>query len=156
MSINLTMIGQMVSFVIFVWFCMKFVWPPLTQVLRERQKLIAAGLENASKAEQQLQQANEAVGNELEAAKREANDLINQARNRASQIVEEAKSLAKEEAEKIVQGAQGDIDLEINRAREELRQKVSELAITGAEKILQVSIDRSQHDAMLIKLAAEL
>jgi F-type H+-transporting ATPase subunit b len=70
------MIGQMVSFVIFVWFCMKFVWPPLTQVLRERQKLIAAGLENASKAEQQLQQANEAVGNELEAAKREANDLL--------------------------------------------------------------------------------
>ena len=156
MSNNITIIGQLVSFVIFVWFCMKFVWPPLTQVLRERQKLIAAGLENASKAEQQLQQANEAGGNELEAAKREANDLINQARNRASQIVEEAKSLAKEEAEKIVQGAQGDIDLEFIRAREELRQKVSELAITGAEKILQVSIDRSQHDAMLTKLAAEL
>ena len=107
MNINLTMIGQMVSFVIFVWFCMKYVWPPLTQVLRDRQKLIAAGLENASKAEQQLQQANEAVGNELEAAKLEANDLINQARNRANQIVEEAKTQAKEEAEKI--GADGEI-----------------------------------------------
>ncbi len=150
------MLGQLLSFVMFVLFCMKFIWPYLTEAMRERQKMIAQGLENAAAAEKQLEQANESVAIELEEAKKQAAELIAQARNRASQIVEDAKGQGKEEAERIIHGAQAEIDLEISRAREELRSRVGELAIDGAEKILQVNIDRAVHTEMLNRLSAEL
>jgi len=150
------MLGQLISFVMFVLFCMKFIWPYLTEAMRERQKMIAQGLENAAAAEKQLEQANESVAIELEEAKKQAAELIAQARNRASQIVEDAKGQGKEEAERIIHGAQAEIDLEISRAREELRSRVGELAIDGAEKILQVNIDRAVHTEMLNRLSAEL
>ena len=134
MTINLTMVGQLISFVLFVLFCMKFVWPPLTEVMRERQKALADGLEKASAAEKQLEAANDAAANELE----------------------EAKTQASEEADRIKLGAQGDIDQEVNRAREELRARVSELAVEGAEKILEASVDKGVHQAMLNKIAAQL
>lgn len=156
MNINLTMLGQLIAFVMFVMFCMRYVWPPLTEVMRNRQKTISEGLENAAKAEQQLQQANEFASNELEAAKREAGELIAQARSRANQIIDEAKEQAKEEAQRIIDGAQDDIDQEISRAREALRERVGELAIEGAEKILATSVDRSAHEAMLSKLSQAL
>ena len=156
MNINLTMLGQLIVFVMFVMFCMRYVWPPLTEVMRNRQKTISGGLENAAKAEQQLQQANESASNELEAAKREAGELIAQARSRANQIIDEAKEQAKEEAQRIIDGAQDDIDQEISRAREALRERVGELAIEGAEKILATSVDRSAHEAMLSKLSQAL
>jgi F-type H+-transporting ATPase subunit b len=150
------MLGQLIAFVMFVMFCMRYVWPPLTEVMRSRQKTISEGLENAAKAEQQLQQANESASNELEAAKREAGELIAQARSRANQIIDEAKVQAKDEAQRIIDGAQDDIDQEISRAREALRERVGELAIEGAEKILATSVDRSAHEAMLTKLSEAL
>ena len=156
MNINLTMLGQLIAFVMFVMFCMRYVWPPLTEVMRSRQKTISEGLENAAKAEQQLQQANESASNELEAAKRDAGELIAQARSRANQIIDEAKVQAKDEAQRIIDGAQDDIDQEISRAREALRERVGELAIEGAEKILATSVDRSAHEAMLTKLSQAL
>ena len=156
MNINLTMLGQLIAFVMFVMFCMRYVWPPLTEVMRSRQKTISEGLENAAKAEQQLQQANESASNELEAAKREAGELIAQARSRANQIIDVAKVQAKDEAQRIIDGAQDDIDQEISRAREALRERVGELAIEGAEKILATSVDRSAHEAMLTKLSQAL
>ena len=156
MNINLTMLGQAISFALFVIFCMKYVWPPLTTVMRERQKAIADGLEKAIAAEKQLENANEAADIELEEAKKQSAELIAQARSRASQIEAEAKTKATEEAERIIAGAQEEIDLEINRAREELRSRVGELAVEGAEKILQTSIDRTAHEAMLTKLAGQL
>ena len=141
MNFNATFIGQMIFFVIFVLFCMRFVWPPLTSIMRERQQRIAEGLENAAAAEKQLEQANEAADLELEEAKKQAAELIAQARSRASQIEEEAKAKASEEAQRIIDGAQAEIDQEINRAREELRARVGELAVEGAEKILQSSVE---------------
>ena len=156
MSINLTMLGQLISFVMFVLFCMKFVWPPLTEIMRARQKLIAEGLEKATAAEKQLEQANESAALELEEAKKQSADLISQARTRATQLVEEAKDTAKEEAARIIQGAQAEIDQEINRAREQLRSQLGQLAIEGAEKILESTIDRSIHEDMLNKLSAQL
>ena len=134
MSINLTMIAQSLAFAIFVLFCMRYVWPPLTGAMRARQKSISDGLENAARAEQQLQQAH----------------------TRANQIIDEAKAQAKTEADRIVQGAQDAIDQEVNQAREALRERVSELAVQGAEQILKTSVDRSAHEAMLQKLADEL
>ena len=156
MNINLTMIGQMITFVVFVLFCMKFIWPYITRAMRERQQTITQGLENAAAAERQLEQANDAAAHELDEAKKQAAELIAQAHNRASQIVDDAKAQAATEAERIIAGAQADIDQEISRAREELRTKVGELAVEGAEKILSTSIDRGAHQEMLNKLAAEL
>ena len=156
MNFNLTFAGQMISFVIFVLFCMKYVWPPLTNMMRERQKAIPDGLQKAAAAEKQLEQANLASEEELAEAKNQAADLIAQARSRAVQIEEEAKNKASEEAERIIAGAQAEIDQEISRAREELRARLGELAVEGAEKILETTVDKDKHAAMLSKLAAEL
>ena len=156
MSINLTMLGQLVSFVLFVLFCMKFVWPPLTEIMRQRQKHIAEGLEKAAAAEAQLADANSAAEEELEEAKKQAAELIAQANARASQIVEEAKAKAGEEGERILADAQSKIEQEVNQAREALRAQVSVLAVEGAEKILEASVDREAHQDMLNKLAASL
>ncbi len=156
MNINLTILGQLISFTLFVLFCMKFIWPYMIEAMRERQKVIALGLDNAAAAEKQLEQASESVATELENAKNQAAELVLQARNRAGQIVEDAKDQGKEEADRIIHGAQVEIDLEISRAREELRSRVGELAISGAEKILQVNIDRAVHAEMLNRLSAEL
>jgi len=155
-NINATMLGQLISFVLFVGVCMKYVWPLLTEALRERQQIIAQGLENAAAAEKELEGANDAADIALEEAKKQAAELIGQARSRANQIVEEAKDQASDEATRIVQGAQSDIDQEINRAREELRARVSDLAVEGAEKILESSVDRNVHQGMLNNLAAQL
>jgi F-type H+-transporting ATPase subunit b len=155
-NINLTMFGQSISFILFVLFCMKYVWPPLTTIMRERQKTIAEGLEKAAAAEKQLEQANDAADRELDEAKKQAADLIAQARSRASQIEEDAKMKASEEATRIIEGAADEIDQEINRAREELRSKVGDLAVEGAERILEASVDRGAHEAMLSKLAGQL
>ena len=156
MTINLTMVGQLISFVLFVLFCMKYVWPPMTQVMRERQKVMADGLEKAVAAEKQLEEANNAAELELDGAKKQSAELIAQARNRSNQIVEEAKGLAVEEADRIKAGAQAEIDQEVNRAREALRAQVSTLAIEGAEKILESSVDKSVHQKMLDSIAARL
>ena len=145
MNINLTILGQAISFAFFVLFCMKYVWPPLTNILRERREAIIEGLEKASQAEKELEQA-----------KKQSAELISQARSRASQLEEEAKERAKEEATRIIAGAQGQIDQEVSRAREELRSRVGVLAVQGAEKILGAAVDRSAHESMLKKLAKEL
>jgi F-type H+-transporting ATPase subunit b len=155
-NINLTMLGQLISFVMFVLFCMKFVWPPLTQIMRERQRALAEGLEKAAAAEKQLEAANNAAEIELESAKRQSAELITQARNRANQIVEEAKVQAKEEAERIKLGAEAEILQEVNRAREDLRRRVGQLAVEGAEKILGATVDRNAHQNMLNQLATQL
>ncbi len=156
MNINLTILGQAISFAMFVIICMKYVWPPLTEIMRERQRQLAEGLEKAAKAEKQLEEASTAAETELAEAKLQSAELINQARTRASQIVEEAKTQATEEATRIKAGAQAEIDQEITRAREALRARVGELAIEGAEKILEESVDKSIHQGMLNKLAAQL
>lgn len=156
MSINYTIFGQAITFALFVLFCMKYVWPLITEVMRERQKAIAEGLEKASQAERQLEQANDAAAIELEAAKVKGAELIAQADKRAKQIIEEAKDKATEEGERLKIAAQAEIEQEMNRAREELRAQIGVLAISGAEKILESSVDIKVHQQMLDKLAAEL
>lgn len=156
MNINLTLIGQAIAFALFVLFCMKYVWPPITKIMRERQKLIADGLSKASQAEMQLEQANDVVALELEEAKGKGAELIMQADKRAKQIIEEAQVKAKEEGERLKLAAQAEIDREVNSAREELRKQVGLLAMKGVEKILEKSVDVKVHQEMLDKLAAEL
>lgn len=156
MNINLTLIGQSISFLFFVAFCMKFIWPVITNAMAERQQKIAEGLEAADRASRDLELAQAKAVNQMSEAKTEAAGLIEQANKRANQIIEEAKNSASEEAARIKHAADAEVVQEVNRAREQLRGEVAVLAIAGAEKILESSVDANAHKAMLDKLAAEL
>jgi F-type H+-transporting ATPase subunit b len=156
MNLNATLLGQTITFVIFVLFCMKYIWPMIGVAMRERQDAIAAGLQASEEADRKLAQAASNAGQEKGAAKQEASAIIEQARGRASQIVEEAKAEARTEGQRLIDSAKAEIDQEINRAKEVLRSQVAGLVITGAEKVLQDNIDAAKHGEMLDKLAAEL
>lgn len=156
MNINATILGQMISFAIFVWFCMKFVWPPIISAMRERQEKIASGLQDADQAQKDLELAKEKAADTLREAKQQAASLIEQANKRAAQLVEEAKDQARAEGERLKDAAQAEIDQELNRAKESLRAQVATLSIAGAEKILSSSVDQNAHNAMLEQLASEL
>jgi F-type H+-transporting ATPase subunit b len=156
MNIGLTLIGQSITFIVFVWFCMKFIWPPLKDMMRERQEAIAAGLSAAEEADKKLAEAATDAEAELAKAKEEAAGIIEQARQRANQMVVDAKTVAREEGERLIEAAKAEIDQESNRAKEALRTQVSALVISGAEKVLESSVDASKHNELLDKLAAEL
>lgn len=156
MNIGLTLIGQSITFFVFVWFCMKFIWPPLRDMMRERQEAIAAGLAAAEEADKKLAEAASGAEAELATAKEEAAAIIEQARQRANQMVEDAKNDAREEGERMIDAARAEIEQETNRAKEALRGQVSALVISGAEQVLEGSVDASKHDELLDKLAAEL
>ena len=156
MNINATMLGQTIAFAFFVWFCMKMVWPHLTAALQERQKKIADGLQAASRAEKDLELAQEKATEQLKEAKVQASGIIEQANKRATQIIEEAKDQGREEGQRMIAGAKAEIEQEVNRAKEELRSQVAAIAISGAEKILESSIDQGAHAELADKLAASL
>jgi len=156
MDLNATIIGQSIAFFVFVWFCMKFVWPPIVAALDERQKKIADGLEAASRAETDLDLAKDRAAEMLREAKVDSAGIIDQANKRASKIIDEAKEQAREEGKRILSGAQAEIEQEVNRAREQLRRQVVEISIAGAEKILEASVDESKHRELAERLAASL
>jgi F-type H+-transporting ATPase subunit b len=155
-NINLTLFGQMVTFAIFVWFCMKFVWPVIIGAMEERQQKIADGLDAADRAMRDLEAAKSEATDQMKEAKQEAAGIVDQANKRANQIVDEAKVLAVAEGDRLKVAAEAEIEQEINRAKEELRSKVAGLAIAGAEKILEASIDDKANRALVDKLATQL
>ena len=156
MNINLTLIGQMIAFVCFVMFCMKFVWPPILAAMAEREKKIADGLAAADRASHDLELAKEKAVERLKEAKHEATGIIDAANKRGNQIVEEAKGAAVVEADRVKASAQAEIEQETNRAREQLRGQVAALSLAGAEKVLGAAIDQEAHADLVDKLAAEL
>jgi len=156
MNFNYTLIGQLLAFILFVWFCMRFIWPQLLGVLEEREKEIADGLNAASEGKRELEEANTKKEKILKDAKKEAADLVNQANQRANQLVEEAKSTALEEAERIKVTAQGEVEQSTKRAREELRAEVATLVVSGAEKILNSEIDEKKNSEIIEELKKEL
>ncbi len=156
MNINLTLFGQMAVFAIFVWFCMKTVWPAIMNALEERKRKIESGLEAADRASRDLELAQNRAADQMKEAKQEAAAIIDQANKRANQIVDEAKELAKVEGQRLKTAAQAEIDQEINRAKEELRSRVASLAVMGAEKILETQIDENVNRGLIDKLAAQL
>jgi len=155
-NLNLTLIGQAIAFAVFVWFCMKYVWPPVMQALQERQKKIADGLDAASRATRDLELAEEQAAEQLKESKEQAAQIIEQAHKRANQMIEEARDNARLEGERMIESARGEIEQETQRAKEELRAQVATLAIQGAERILDSSIDEARHRELVDKLAAEL
>ncbi|WP_447554754.1 F0F1 ATP synthase subunit B [Vreelandella sp. EE22] len=156
MNINMTLIGQTIAFAIFVWFCIKYVWPPISNALHERQKKIADGLDAASRATRDLELAQERADQTLRESKEQASQILEQANKRSAQMIEEAREQARAEGERLMAGARSEIELEVNRAKEELRAQVSHLAIVGAERVLEASVDEKAHRELLDKLAAEL
>lgn len=156
MNINLTLIGQSIAFIFFVLFCMKFIWPYIIRALEEREKRIADGLLAAERAEKNLELVQHKVADQMREAKEEAAKIVEQANRRAQQIVEEAKEKAVAEADRQKAAAEAEIEQQINRAREELRGKVAALAISGAERILESSIDPKVHSKLVDDLAAQL
>lgn len=156
MNINLTLIGQMVAFVFFVAFCMKFVWPPIMSAMAERASKISEGLAAADRASQDLELAQKRAGEQLREAKTEAAAIIEAANKRSNALIEEAKAAAVAEANKVKAQAQSEIEQERNRLKAELRKEVAALSLIGAEKVLGATIDQSAHAAMLDNLAAEL
>ena len=156
MNFNITLLGQTVAFFIFVWFCMKFIWPPLMSAIEERQKKIADGLADADRAAKDLELAQAKATDQLKDAKVTANEIIESANKRKAQIVDEAKTEADSERAKIIAQGHAEIEAERNRVKEDLRKQVASLAIQGAEKILERSIDPSAHSDIVEKLVAEI
>ncbi len=156
MNINLTLIGQSITFALFVWFCMKYIWPPVMGALEARRKEIADGLAAAERGQHEHELAEKRAAERIKDAKGQASDIISQAQKRASEIVEGAKGDARTEAERIVTGANAEIEQETNRAREQLRQEVVALAIAGAEKVLKREVDKDAHASTLNELATQL
>jgi F-type H+-transporting ATPase subunit b len=155
-NINLTLLAQLISFAIFVWFCKKYVWPPIIGAMEERQKQIADGLNAAERAGADLEEAKQEIAQQLAEAKDQAAQILDQANKRAVQIVDEAKDQAVSEGLRLKEAAQSDIEQEVNRAKEQLRSQVAVLALAGAEKVLEASIDETAHRDIVDKLAASL
>ncbi|MBW8850447.1 MAG: F0F1 ATP synthase subunit B [Xanthomonadales bacterium] len=156
MNPNITLLGQMISFAILIWFTVKFIWPPLMKAIEERQQKIADGLAAADKAKADLEQAEDKVNEELKVARAKANEIIEQAHQRANQIVDQAKNDAVAEAGRQKALAEAEIAAAANRAKEDLRKQVSALAVSGAEKLLKREIDANAHKALIDDLAAQL
>ncbi len=152
----MTLIGQTIAMIVFVWFCMKFIWPPLLEAIEERQEKIAHGLAAAEKGEQSLEEAKVQAGEIVSDARKQATGILDQAHARANEIVADGKADGTKERERQLAAAKVEIEQETNRAREELRGQVSAVALSGAEKILNREIDAAEHEEILGKLAQEL
>jgi len=155
-DINLTLIGQTIAMIVFVWFCMKFIWPPILAALEERQKQIEEGLAAADKSQEALEAAEAQAQEIISAARQQATGILDQAHARANEIVAEGKDAGVKERERQLTAAKAEIEQEANKAREELRGQVSAIAIASAEKILRREIDGKVHEDILGKLAQEL
>jgi F-type H+-transporting ATPase subunit b len=152
----MTLIGQSVAMLVFVWFCMKFIWPPIMNAIEERQTQIADGLAAAERGQQSLDKAQAEASDIVEDARKQATTIVDQARAWANEIVAEGKADGVKERERQLAAATAEVEQEVNRAREELRGEVSAIAVASAEKILQREIDTKAHEDILSKLAAEL
>ena len=156
MNFNLTLIGQAVAFALFIWFCAKFVWPPLLRAIETRQKQIADGLAEAERGRSSLADAQKQTESILKEARERAHEIVSAAEKTASQRVEESKTAAKTEGDRLLAAAKAQIDQEVHAAKQVLREQVAALAVTGAEKILRREVDAKAHADMLNQLKAQL
>lgn len=156
MNMNATLILQSIAMMVFVWFCMKFIWPPILKAMDERRAKIADGLAASDRAEKALEEANKDVEQQIKAARDKAGEIVDQANQRHSQILDQAKDDASGERQKQVAAGEAEIALAANQAREELRATVANLAVLGASQILEKEIDEDTHRELLDKLIAEI
>lgn len=156
MEINATLIGQLITFAILVWFTMKYVWPPITKSMQEREIKIATGLEASERGKRELEDAEQKALTIIRQAKEESAHIIELAHKRSAQLNEEAKENARLEGTRIIERAQDEIAREVSQAKEALRKQLAILAVAGAEKILQRNLDASAQATLLDEFAAEI
>lgn len=156
MNLNATLIGQLIAFALFVWFCMKFVWPPIIKAIEERQSSIANALASAEAAKKEQADTKVLVEQEIMQAKLQAQEIVDLANKRRNEILEEVKSEAETLKAKIIEQGYAEIEAERKRVQEELRVKVASLAIAGAEKIVGRTVDEAANNDIIDKLVAEL
>lgn len=156
MNINLTLFGQAISFAIFVWFCMKYVWPPIIKAMQERQAKIAEGLAAAERGAEAQEQAERDADKLLVDAKSQAAEIIAQAQKQRNEMITAAKDEARAEGEKEIAKARVEFEQEVVRAKEDLRKQVGQIAVAGAAKILSKEIDAEAHDQVLSDLVAQI
>jgi len=155
-SINATLIGQMITFALLVWFTMKYIWPPLYNALEERKKKISEGLAAADKSQEDLKLAEKKAKNIIKEAKDQSSEIVSLAQKRANEIVEESKDNANKEADRRIQAAKAQIDQEIEQTKEALRKEVAALAVSAAEQILGAEIDQNKHQDIISKVSNKL
>ena len=156
MDFNLTLFGQTIAMFVFVWFCMKFIWPPILAALDERRSTIADGLAAGERAQADLEKAQVKAQTIIDEAKNQALEIVDQANRRGQTLVDEARTEGQRERGRQVQAAQAEIEQERSQVREELRGQVSAIALASAEKILRREIDSEAHRDILGRLASEL
>jgi F-type H+-transporting ATPase subunit b len=156
MNLNFTLVAQAIVFASLIWFCMRFIWPPLLRAIETRQKTIADGLAEAERGRSSLADAQKQTEQILREARSRAQELVAAAEKSAHERIEESKSAAKAEGERIVAAARAQIEQEVQAARQQLREQVAALAVTGAERILQREVDARAHAQMLDQLKAQI
>jgi F-type H+-transporting ATPase subunit b len=155
-NINLTLIVQMLVFIVLIWFTMKFVWPMILGPMEERSKKIAQGLAAADRGEEALAKARDEADAIVRAARERASQIIDHANHQANELVEQAKGAATSDAQRIKVAAEQQTELEISRARESLRREVAQIAVQAASKLLEREIDPKTHADLLSKLATQI
>ena len=156
MNLNLSLVAQAITFAAFIWFTVKFVWPPMLRAIEARQKTIADGLAAAEQGRRSLETSTRDAENAISQARSRATEILAQAEKRAAQMVEEAKNAAKEEGNREKAAAKAEIEQEVTRAREQLRDRVASLAVAGAEKILRREVDAKAHGDLLESIKRQL
>ena len=156
MNLNLTLIAQAVSFALFIWFTVKFVWPPMLRAIEARQKSIADGLAAAEQGRRSLETSTRQADEAVRAARARAAEILAQAEKRAAQLVDEARNAAKEEGNREKAAAKAEIEQAVTRARDQLRDRVASLAVAGAEKILRREVDAKAHGELLESIKREM
>lgn len=156
MEINATLLGQMITFILFVWFTMRYIWPPITKALADRQQKIADGLAAGERGKHELELAQQKATAYLREAKQQATTIVEHANKQATHIVEEAKERANLEGKRLLSLAKADIDHELYRAKKELKTQIAMIAMAGAEKILQSNINKDTNNALIDKLITEI
>lgn len=156
MDINITLIGQLITFALLVWFTMRYVWPPIIKAMQERQKRIADGLAAGERGERDLELARQKSVEILHEAKQQASQLMDNANKRAAVLVDEGKETARQEAERIIKTAKDEITQLVNQAKRDLQNQASDLAIAMAEKIVQRDIDANTHRKLIDQMVAEI
>lgn len=156
MNINLTLIGQTITFIVFVWFCMKFIWPHIVKAMDDRKTQIAEGLAAGERGKHEQELAQQHAVEVIREAKDQAKEILAQAHRRGDEIIEEAKADGRTEGERMVRAAESEIEQQLNQAREQLRGEVVRLALQGAEQVLGAEVDERAHTEQLNRLAAQL
>ncbi len=156
MNINVTLLGEMITFAVLVWVTMKYIWPPIMKVMQEREKTIAAGLEAADRGKKSLELAEKKSKSQLREAKVEATNIVERGNQRAAQMIEEAKAKALEEGKRLLHLAKSDITTEMENARQQLRQQTASLVIDAAEKVLRRNIDAKANAKLIDQVIKEI